>query len=97
MFQLKIVIDANDEEVQMFEKNDDFREKPKPFILTVHDPSSPASLRSEGIEVDPGYETTVLITPRVLETTGNAKTSLSSLDRKCKTKLENQGLKIFNT
>ena len=44
----------------------------------------------------PGYETTVLITPRVLETTENAKTTLKSTDRKCRTRLENLGLKLFN-
>ena len=47
-FQLKIVIDANNEEVELYESNQvpDFRLKPKPFLLTVHDPFSPASLRS---------------------------------------------------
>ena len=94
--QLKIVIDANNEEVEYSEKNyENIALKPKPFLLTVHDPSSPASLRSEGIEVAPGYETTVLITPRILETTYNAKTALNSVDRKCKTKQENHGLKLF--
>ena len=64
-FQLKVVIDANDEEVELSENDaDNFSKKPKPFLLTVHDPSSPASLWSEGLEVAPGYETTVLITPR---------------------------------
>ena len=42
------------------------------FQLMVHDPDIPAQLRREGIEVSFGYETTILITPRVIETTADA-------------------------
>ena len=97
-FQLRIVIDANIEEVERYEKNiDDVDKMPKAFLLTVHDPSSPANLRAEGIEVTPGYETTILITPRLLETSKDAKTMLNPKERKCKTKQETQGLKLFKT
>ena len=97
-YQLQIVIDANSEEVERFEKEIlKSKKMPRPFLLSAHDPSSPANLRAEGIEVAPGYETTILITPRLLETTENAKTTLDSNERRCKTKQENQGLEVFKT
>ena len=30
----------------------------------MHDPLAPADLRSEGVEVEPGYISTILITPK---------------------------------
>ena len=97
-FQLRIVIDANNEEVEHYEKGiHDVDKMPKSFLLTLHDPSSPPNLRAEGIEVAPGYETTILITPRLQETSTDAKTTLNPKERKCKTKQESHGLKLFKT
>ena len=32
--------------------------------VSIHDPLTPADLRSEGVEIEPGYVSTILITPR---------------------------------
>ena len=34
------------------------------FQVSIHDPLTPADLRSEGVEVEPGYVSTILITPK---------------------------------
>ena len=94
-FILKIVLEANMEQVEQFEQQDNYKLSPRPILLTVHDPKIPPTLRSEGIEVQLGYETTILITPRVLQTTEDAISSLSPKQRKCRTQYENKELKIF--
>ena len=32
--------------------------------VSIHDPLTPADLRNEGIEVEPGYISTILMTPK---------------------------------
>ena len=32
--------------------------------VSIHDPLTPADLRSEGVEVEAGYVSTILITPK---------------------------------
>ena len=34
--------------------------------IDIHDPLTPADLRSEGFDIDPGYVTTIRITPKQL-------------------------------
>ena len=94
-------MDANVEEVKLYENtitpqnlDGSIDLLPKPFLLNVHDPKTPANLLTEGIEISLGYETTITITPKVLETTDNAK-DLKPAKRKCKMRNENQDLKIF--
>ena len=72
-------MDANVEEVEYYENTfsgsqpeGEIKRKPKPFLMTVHDPTVPANLNAEGITVAPGYETTILITPKMLKATNGA-------------------------
>ena len=53
------------------------------FTIGVHDPAMPANLRGEGIKVKTGYETTIMVTPRVLYTTDSAE-DMDYEDRQCR-------------
>ena len=48
----------------------------------------PANLRGEGIKVKTGYETTIMVTPRVLHTTDMAIDKVSFEDRRCRASSE---------
>ncbi len=64
------------------------------FRITLHDPFRPADLRSEGVEVMPGYLSTFLVTPSQVVTSP----SIEGVDlrrRNCKFRGENGGLKVF--
>ncbi len=61
------------------------------FRVTLHDPHKPADLRSEGIEVKPGYASTFLVTPSQVVTSD----SVGDLDlerRQCKFHYESDSL-----
>lgn len=75
---------------------DDYTKAVSEFTVGVHDPSVPANLRGEGIKVKTGYETTIMVTPRVLHTTDMA-ISMPFEDRQCRASSEADaaGLKIF--
>ena len=47
--------------------------------VNIHDPLIPAELISEGVEVEPGYVTTILVTPtqEVMDGKGNTFIFLS--------------------
>lgn len=66
------------------------------FKVAIHDPSTPADLRSAGIEIEPGYLSTFLITPSQTITTDSAK-ELEPGQRECRLKTENEGMVIFKT
>ena len=69
--------------------------KSRVFKVAIHDPAMPADLRSGGIEIEPGYLSTFLITPSQQLTLDPVK-ELEENRRNCKFRSENEGLKIFN-
>lgn len=77
-------------------KTNDYTKYTPEFTVGLHDPSIPANLRGEGIKVKTGYETTIMVTPRVLHTTDLAE-KMSYEDRQCRSSSEAHiaGLKIF--
>eukprot|EP00095_Tigriopus_kingsejongensis_P009175 maker-scaffold145_size311916-snap-gene-1.10 protein:Tk09175 transcript:maker-scaffold145_size311916-snap-gene-1.10-mRNA-1 annotation:"GE16304" len=64
------------------------------FKVAIHDPNTPADLRSGGIEIEPGYLSTFLITPSETATSEAVK-ELEPTRRECRFKSEIEGLKIF--
>ncbi len=76
------------------------RKGKKPLELTairvaIHDPDHPADLRGAGIEVEPGFLTTFLLTPSQTKTSVAAK-GLDPAQRGCRFKEESGGLNIFS-
>ena len=68
---------------------------PSKFRITLHDPDQPADLRSEAVDIRPGYSSTFLVLPRQVVTSE----SVGGLDlekRRCKFHWEVEGLRIFS-
>ena len=65
-----------------------------PFKIAIHDPMSIADLRRSGVEVEPGYISTFLITPSQIVTSWSAK-DLPEKDRQCRFNFESRKLKLF--
>ncbi|TRY68635.1 hypothetical protein TCAL_08884 [Tigriopus californicus] len=66
------------------------------FKVAIHDPATPADLRSAGIEIEPGYLSTFLITPSQTTLFRSAK-ELDPGQRECRLKTETEGMVIFKT
>ena len=66
-----------------------------PFKITIHDPMSIGDLRRSGVELEPGYIFTFLITPSQIVTSRSAK-DLPQKDRQCQFGFESRSLKLFN-
>ena len=64
------------------------------FKIAIHDPMSAGDLRRSGVEVEPGYVTTFLITPSQIVTSSNVK-GLNEDQRQCRYHLEGKELKLF--
>ncbi len=62
--------------------------------IALHDPMTIPDLRGSVIEIQPGYMTTVMITPQQIQTSEDAL-SLNPLVRNCKFKQETEHLKLF--
>ena len=79
-----------------YKKAHDFTKAPKDFTVSIHDPSVPANLRGEGIKVKTGYETTIMVTPKVIHTTQSG-IEMTFKERQCRTFEETEvaGLRIF--
>ena len=79
-----------------YRKAKDFTKAVKEFTVGIHDPSVPADLRGGGIKVKTGYETTIMVTPKVLHTTQSGM-KMGFKERQCRTfdETEVAGLKIF--
>ena len=79
-----------------YKKTKDFTKAVQEFTVGIHDPSVPADLRGGGIKVKTGYETTIMVTPKVLHTTQSGM-KMSFKERQCRTFEETEitGLKIF--
>ena len=65
-----------------------------PFKIAIHDPTEIADLRQTGVEIEPGYTSTFLITPSQIVTSSSAK-DLTEEQRQCRFDLENGSLKLF--
>ena len=75
-YRLRLVLNGDFEAVKQYEKNpNDYTKAITQFTLGVHDPSFPANLRGESVKVRTGYETTIMITPKVLFSTSEAVTA----------------------
>ncbi len=74
-------------------KNSDIKPY-KPFKVSIHDPLTIADLRSTGVEVEPGYLSTFLITPSQIVTSPTVM-GLEESRRGCRFKDETQDLVIF--
>ena len=74
-------------------KNNDVKPY-KPFKVSIHDPLTIADLRSTGVEVEPGYLSTFLITPSQIVTSQTVM-ALKEERRECRFKKEHEKLKIF--
>ena len=68
--------------------------KPTVFQLNIHNPFSSADLRSSGIDVKAGYETTFLITPSQIVATDEVK-DLAPHKRNCTFHDETSKLILF--
>ena len=68
--------------------------KAKKFKINIHDPSSVADLRTAGINVIPGYETTFLITPSKIVTSEDVR-DLPFYKRNCLFQDEADNLILF--
>ena len=68
--------------------------KPTVFQLNIHNPFSSADLRSSGIDVKAGYETTFLITSSQIDATNEVK-DLAPDRRNCLFVDENEKLILF--
>ena len=68
--------------------------KAKKFKINIHDPFSAADLRTAGINVIPGYETTFLITPSKIVTSEDVR-DLPFYKRKCLFQDEADNLVLF--
>lgn len=65
-----------------------------PFKIGIHDPTEIADLRQTGIEIEPGYTSTFLITPSQIVTSLSPK-GLMEEQRQCRFDLENGSLRLF--
>ena len=65
-----------------------------PFKIAIHDPMATADLRGSGVEVEPGYVTTFLITPSQIVSSSNLKV-LNEEQRQCRFHSEGRKLKLF--
>ena len=65
-----------------------------PFKVAIHDPMSIGDLRRSGVEVEPGYISTFLITPSQIVTSSSAK-GLAEERRQCRFNFESRSLKLF--
>ena len=93
-YRLRFVLNGDSEAVKQYEKAKDYTKVITEFTLGIHDPSEPANLRADAIKVRTGYETTILITPKVILTTAEAE-KMSFTDRQCWKRSESSKLKIF--
>ena len=91
------ILGDEDNAYEYWKSPDDFNKAVREFTVGVHDPSVPANLRGEGIKVKTGYETTIMVTPRVLHTTDMAIDKLTFGQRRCRASSEADaaGLQIF--
>ena len=64
------------------------------FRISIHDPLSIADLLSSGVDVEPGYVSTFLITPSQIVTSPNAK-AVSKDRRNCLFQGEANQLTLF--
>ncbi len=74
--------------------NNIYKEQAK-VKVAIHDPNSPADFRWVGLEVEPGFLTTFLITPSQVKTSLPVK-KLDPQRRGCRFKDETDGLGIFS-
>ena len=65
-----------------------------PFKIAIHDPMSIGDLRRSGVEVEPGYISTFLITPSQIVTSSSAK-DLEEEQRQCRFSFETKSLNLF--
>ena len=93
-YRLRLILDGDIDAVKEYEKTKDYTKAITEFTLGVHDPYFPANLRGESIKVRTGYETTIMITPKVLYTTTDAE-EMSLAKRHCQKSSESNSLKIF--
>ena len=83
---LKIVLDTSH---YVIERNNEMYKPVPPFKLALHDPKMPADLRRAGVEVEPGYKSTFLITPSIVESSSEIR-SMDQASRGCKFEEENE-------
>ena len=93
-YRLRFILNGDIDAVAEYKKNQDYTKAITEFTLGVHDPSFPADLRGESIKVRTGYETTIMLTPKVLYTTPDAE-QMSLSKRHCQKSSESSNLKIF--
>ena len=76
---------GNQDNIDEYKKDYDFTDAPNEFTIGIHDPFTISDIRSEGIKVKTGYETNIVVTPRILHTTKSAE-KMNYKDRSCLTR-----------
>ncbi len=91
-YGLSAIFQLNKYDQEVFNK---FAEATPAIRVAIHDPHKPADLRTGGVEIRPGYESTFLITPSQVKTSPDIE-RLSVERRKCKFPAESDGLELFS-